>query len=121
MSTWKAPTRAREMEDQAAAWLADMFPETTPRNAFGRFTDPEPADSEGAGPREVCPGCGRRVFVAELVDARLIPEHPGDYACGACRGSLDRSGVVTRGEWVERYGAPAATVAKLRAVEGPNV
>lgn len=105
------------MEEQAAAWLAVLFPNGAPRNAFGQFTNPEPADNQGAGPREVCPGCGRRVFVIELVDARLIPEHPGDYACGACRGALERSQIVSRAEWVERYGGPAGKVASFRALE----
>lgn len=118
MSAWEMSTRASEMEAQAAAWLAEIFPDGEPRNAAGRFVSPEPSDATGNAPREVCPGCGRRVYVFELTDARLIPEHPGDYACGACRGTLERQGIVSRAEWAERYAAPPEMVAGLRAAVG---
>jgi hypothetical protein len=70
--------------------------------------------ADGLVPREICPGCGRLRPVFELVDARGVDAHPGDYACGACRGKLHRTGAVTRAELAETLGAPADVVRRLR-------
>lgn len=118
MSTWRAPTRASEMEAQAAEHLTRIFGDVPPRNARGQFIDASVVGSEGEAPREPCPGCGRLRPVFELVDARGIEAFPGDHACGACRGSLHRRGVVSRAAWVEMLGAPAEVVEKLRRVRG---
>lgn len=114
---WNIRSQADAMAEQAAEHLARIFGDEPPRNAMGEFISPSPVTAEGDAPKERCPGCGRLRPVFELVDASRVPEHPGDYACGACRGSLTRRGVVSRGEWVARYGAPAALVSRLRAID----
>ena len=111
---WNIRSRADAMAEQAAEHLARIFGDEPPRNAMGEFVSPSPVTEEGDAPTDTCPGCGRIRPVFELSDATLVPEHPGDYACGACRELLERKGVINAGEWVGRYGAPSELVARLR-------
>lgn len=110
---WNIRSRADEMAEQAEEHLTRIFGDAPPRNAMGEFISSSPVTEEGDSPREACPGCGRVRPVFELSDARLVPEHEGDYACGACREQLDRDRTVSAGEWVQRYGAPPDLVARL--------
>lgn len=117
---WHIRSQADAMAEQAEEHLARIFGDAPPRNAMGEFVSPSPVTEEGDAPKERCPGCGRRRPVFELSDASLVPEHPGDYACGACRERLERKGTICAGEWVERYGAPPELVTRLRAAAMPS-
>jgi hypothetical protein len=108
--TWTPRTRADDLRDLAKASLARYGG----RDAKGRVVSPEPASPDGIYMRDRC-SCGRLRPVFELVDARLIPEHPGDYACGACRELYIRLGIIGSGEWVRRMGAPQELVERLAA------
>lgn len=104
---WEAPNRAGELRAQAAEHLARI----------GYDTDPEPVIEDGSYVREPCGGCRRLVPVFELVDARWTGAVPGDYACGACRGRLNRTGKVGSAEWASALGAPPEMIDKLRGVD----
>lgn len=107
---WTPRTRADELRELAASHL----------KAYGAVgvdgipISPEPASPDGVYMREQC-FCGRRVPVFELVDATLVPEYPGKYACGACREWCIRNGVIGSGEWVRRMDAPKELVKRMAA------
>jgi hypothetical protein len=106
--SWTPATQADYLRELAEASLARYGS----RNAKGQFVSPEPASPEGIYARGRC-ACGRNVPVFELVDASAVPEHPGDYACAACRESYIRAGIIGSGEWVRRMGAPDDLVERL--------
>lgn len=106
-SEWRIPNRAAALRAQAAEHL----------QRIGVTVDPEPVNENGVYVRERCGGCPRIVPVFELVDAKWTGAVPGDYACGACRGRLNRAGVLGAADWTAAHGAPSQLVERLRAVD----
>lgn len=125
---WSPPTREYDMRAQVEAHRAAMaagppkggWPKR--RNVLDQMEEvipeapPEPVGPDGTHARERC-SCRRLVPVFELVDARAVPEHAGDWACGACREGHARAGRITIEEWMRRLGAPAAVLTRLRLVD----
>ena len=74
-----------------------------------------PDDSEEKAP---CPGCGRIRWVWALTDMRGVKAKRPDlelpeYACGGCRGRLERTGMMTRLEMAKAIGAPAHVIERF--------
>lgn len=117
---WRPRTREDELRERieehralrgrvAGEWPSDVeAPPPAP---------PAVINADGVHAREACAACRREVPLFELVDARQVPEHDGDWACGSCREGHARAGRITLEEWMKRLGAPAVVLRGLQEVD----
>lgn len=112
--TWRARCRAQHLQELVDTHLAQLYPNGTPRNARGHFVNPALVDPDGRCARERCAGCPRERPLFELVEVPEGMAVPAGWYCGACRGRLERAGLLTRAQLAEACGAPLEVVERYR-------